>query len=277
MKKLASKKINFLVKKFLWHSGLGNLHDIAVEGYWNHLAVNTKNPLLNPIESYFSQSDEDGIIGRISQRIGINKGKFIELGVGDGLENNTLALCLGGWDGLWFGGQDLNHPKKFELPSNLQFTKVWVDQDSLHQEIIPTIQNYGDIDLLSLDLDGNDFYFASEILESGIRPKIWVQEYNGNIPPQIEWVQEYNPSHSWQEDAYFGASLASYNKLFELHDYKLVACNLLGVNAFFVRSDFSKFFEDTPKTLYETFYPARPIFRKMKQTPSPLAYLKRRR
>jgi hypothetical protein len=115
MKNLITKKVNVFLRKLLWHSGLGNMHDIAVEGYWNNLAESARNPLLKPIESYFSQSDEDGIIGRICQRIGIKKGKFIELGVGDGLENNTLALHLEGWDGIWFGGQDLNHPKNFEL------------------------------------------------------------------------------------------------------------------------------------------------------------------
>jgi hypothetical protein len=276
MKKLIAKKVNVFLRKLLWHSGLGNMHDIAVESYWNNLAESARNPLLKPIESYFSQSDEDGIIRRISQRIGITNGKFIELGVGDGLENNTLALHLGGWDGIWFGGQDLNIPKNFELPRNLQFKKVWVDHVSLSQEVIPMIQNFGEVDLLSLDLDGNDFYFASEILKSGIRPKIWVQEYNGNLPPQVEWMQEFNPVHSWNEDTYFGASLASYNKLFTLYDYKLVACNLLGVNAFFVRSDFSNLFDDTPITFHEIFNPARPIFRKMKQTPSPMTYLKRK-
>jgi hypothetical protein len=247
-----------------------------VENYWSNLAERARNPLLKPIESYFSQSDEDGIIKKISQRIGIKNGKFIELGVGDGLENNTLALHLEGWNGIWFGGQDLEKPKNFDLPRKLQFKKLWVDHISLSKEIIPIIKNFGEIDLLSLDLDGNDFYFASEILKSGIRPKIWVQEYNGNIPPQIEWVQEFDPVHSWKEDAYFGASLASYNKLFTLHEYKLVACNLLGVNAFFVRSDFSKLFMDTPQTLDELFCPARPIFRKMKQSPSPLIYLRKK-
>lgn len=80
----------------LWNSGLGNTYDIAAEGYWNNLSENARNHRLKPIESYFSQSDEDGIIRRISLRIEITNGRFIELDVGDGLENKTLALHLGG-------------------------------------------------------------------------------------------------------------------------------------------------------------------------------------
>lgn len=43
----------------------------------------------------YSQNDEDGIIAEIFRRIGVSDRRcFIELGVGDGLENNTLALLF---------------------------------------------------------------------------------------------------------------------------------------------------------------------------------------
>ena len=275
MRRLISEKLNQLIQKFLWHSGLGNIHDIEVDLYLSRILETSRNPLLRPIVSNFSQSDEDGIIQRICQRIGITRGKFVEIGVGDGLENNTLLLHLQGWDGIWFGGQQLKIPKGMELPKNLIFNKIWVDKDSLENEVIPRIQEFGEVDLLSLDLDGNDFHFASDMLRKGLKPKIWVQEYNGNFPPNTKWIQVYDQDHRWKDDNYYGASLDSYQELFESYGYKLVACNLLGVNAFFVRSDLSKFFSDIPTQLGEVYAPARPMFRKMKQRVSPKIYLKR--
>ena len=49
----------------------------------------------------YSQNDEDGIIAEIFNRIGTTNKVFVEFGVGDGLENNTLALLFQGWTGLW--------------------------------------------------------------------------------------------------------------------------------------------------------------------------------
>ena len=276
MKKFFASSLSSISQKFLWHSGLGNIHDVLVLGLWRELAEKSRNPLLLPVKSFFSQSDEDGIIQRIFERIGLEKGKYVELGVGDGLENNTLFLHLKGWDGLWFGGQKLNVPKNFQLKSNLEFNRLWIDMTSLQEVVIPKIHAFGEIDLLSLDLDGNDFYFAKQILESGIRPKVWVQEYNGNLSSDILWIQEYNPNHRWNVDSYFGASLMAYNDLFSSFGYKLVACNLLGINAFFVRKDFVDQFKDIPQELDDLFSPALPLFQKMKQAPSPLLYQRKK-
>src|SRR5262245_41373742 len=52
----------------------------------------------------YSQYDEDGIIEEIFRRIGTTNKRFIEFGVEDGLENNTLKLLLEGWGGLWIEG-----------------------------------------------------------------------------------------------------------------------------------------------------------------------------
>ena len=52
----------------------------------------------------YSQSDEDGILHEIFRRIGDGKRTFLELGVGNGLENNTLFLLIQGWSGIWIEG-----------------------------------------------------------------------------------------------------------------------------------------------------------------------------
>src|ERR1700723_4547972 len=54
----------------------------------------------------YSQADEDGILHEIFRRIGEGKRTFLELGVGNGLENNTLFLLVQGWSGIWIEGSD---------------------------------------------------------------------------------------------------------------------------------------------------------------------------
>ena len=90
--------------------------------------------------------------------------------------------------------------------------------------------------LLVIDIDGNDYWVLAEIFRS-YRPRVVVSEYNGRWPPPLEWIMPYNPTHTWDYSAYFGASLASLAKLARRHDYELVACESMGVNAFFVRGD----------------------------------------
>jgi hypothetical protein len=259
------KILRLIERKFLWHTGLGNVHDLVLNQYLAACANSTINPLLKPIVSSFSQSDEDGIIERITDRLNLTKGRFVEFGVGDGTENNTLNLLLNGWKGMWFGGESITIPKGCKLPDSLEFTKIWVDHNSLEESVIPKIKSAGDIDLISMDLDGNDYHFTKQLLESGLYPKIWIQEYNGNFAASVDWVQQYNPGHKWKQDAFFGASLLSFKKLFEGHGYRLIACNLTGINAFFVKKEYVSAFQDIPSNFSEIYQPAFPVFPKMKQ------------
>lgn len=259
------KIIASLIEKFLWHSGLGNIHDTAVLHYIKAEMNTSVNPLTKEFDSYFSQSDEDGIIQRIFERLGINGGTCVELGVGNGIENNTLNLVLNGWKALWFGGENLALPPKFLLPKSLKFVKIWINKKTLNEKIIPELISLGEFELLSLDLDGNDYHFAKILLEAKIQPKLWIQEYNGNFSPITNWIQPYADGHTWKQDAYFGASLNSFNELFKGHGYTLVACNILGINAFFVRNDLLEHFIDVPKSLHDLYRPSRLFFLKTKQ------------
>ena len=125
-------------------------------------ATISKNEHANPLNSFgkkcFSQSDEDGITIEIFKRLkNLNSGSFLELGVGDGTENNTLILLSLGWNGFWVGGSDL----AFDTSNSkkLKFYKNWITLEN----ILPII-NKGlnhlkvkELDLISVDLDGNDW------------------------------------------------------------------------------------------------------------------------
>jgi hypothetical protein len=252
---------------------MGDMHDMMLEKSFRDIANQNQNPLLRAGFSFFSQVDEDGITLEILKRIGSRRekqaGSFVELGVGDGTENNTLVLAAMGWKGFWFGGEDVDRSIIGSFTGRLKFFKCWVTKETLAQEILPHVQAIDDLDVFSLDLDGNDWYFCEQILNAGVRPKLWIQEYNGNFPPEVDWCIPYDENHRWEENIYFGASLLAYTSLFKKYGYKLIACNVTGVNAFFVREEFVSSFSDVPISDSELFMPSRPWLYKARQKRDP--------
>ncbi|MBN1165160.1 MAG: FkbM family methyltransferase [Candidatus Krumholzibacteriota bacterium] len=208
----------------------------------------------------YSQSDEDGIIREIFNRIGFTSKVFIEFGIGDGLENNTFALLFEGWRGLWIEAAAAqvdkiirNLPRTLEN-GRLQVVKSFITKDNIDALISSRITD-PQVDLLSVDIDGNDYHVLDSI--KSVNPRVVVIEYNAKFPPPALFCMEYDESHQWKSDDCFGASL----KFLEIHlaakGYCLVGCNLTGVNAFFVRQDLveDKFLE--PFSAENHFEPAR--------------------
>jgi hypothetical protein len=187
----------------------------------------------------YSQADEDGIIGEIARRIGIERGYFIEIGCGDGRENNSHYLLLKGWRGIWVDGDANNTAAvRAALPidGRLRLVEQMVTRENV--STIPTAAgspDFGTLDLLSVDVDGNDLAIA----EAAIRawsPKIIIGEYNAKFPYPMQQEVRYDPRHRWKRDDYHGASLAAWVERLT-PKYRLIACNLAGTNAFFVRED----------------------------------------
>jgi hypothetical protein len=188
----------------------------------------------------YSQTDEDGIIQEIFNRVGTTNKNFIEIGVGDGLENNTLFLLLKGWKGVWLEGDTNNIQaiqNKFSFlqgSGRLKVKHVWIDKDSI-ENLLKDCEVPQEVDLLSIDIDGNDYHIFEKI--ASISPRVVVIEYNAKFPPPVKWIMAYNPHHTKTNTDYFGASLKSFELLFQKMGYSLVGCNIVGVNAFFVRND----------------------------------------
>ena len=94
-------------------------------------------------------------------------------------------------------------------------------------------------DLISVDLDGNDYYIVKTILELKIFPSVFILEYNAKFPPPIDFKINYNENHKWGNDDYFGCSLVAWNELLDRFGYKLICCNThTGANCFFVKKKF---------------------------------------
>lgn len=190
-----------------------------------------------------SQSDEDGIIEEIFRRIGITSrtGKFIEFGAANGVDSsNTLYLLYRGFSGLWIECSE-SHVQfiKEQFRAVLEAGQLNVVQSFITAENINELllQAIGDSDvaLLSIDVDGNDFWIWKSI--ERIAPPVVVIEYNAKFPPPVALVQEYRPDYVWTGTDYFGASLEALARLGRQKGYQLVGCNITGVNAFFVRND----------------------------------------
>lgn len=227
--------------------------------FGSELSKKECNPLLTRGSKVFSQADEDGITFEILRRIGLTKGVFAEFGVGNGTENNTLALAAAGWSGFWFGGEDLAfdfNPKKSNS-LNFYFEKNWITREnifSLYQEGLFRVRQ-NKCNLISIDLDGNDLYLAEEILKFCEPPDVFIFEYNAKFIPPIRFSIDYDPNHVWRSDDYYGASLASFCDLLEKNDYFLACCSLCGTNAFFVANKWKSQFQDIPTDVFDLYQP----------------------
>jgi len=214
-------------------------------------------------QKYYSQNDEDGIIAEIFNRIGTTDKRFIEFGVQDGLESNSHLLLHKGWTGLWIEGSKKYFKriqKNFETVINKNQLKAhngFITCDNINS-IFETHNFCGEIDLLSIDIDGNDYHIFEKITGGGvISPRVVVIEYNAKFPPDCEWIIQYNPYYQWDGSDNHSASLRSLELLAYLKGYQLVGTNYCGVNAFFVRKDLTKDLFPLPATAENLYNPFR--------------------
>jgi hypothetical protein len=160
--------------------------------------------------------------------------------VGNGLENNTLYLLCQGWTGAWIEASTQSCAQireKFSLPL-ARGELTLIEQFILAENINALIAGSGigpEIDLLSIDIDGNDYY-VFEALDA-VNPRVAVIEYSARFHPPLKLVQPYEPRRLWDGTDYGGASLSALAELATHKGYRLVGTNLTGVNAFFVRAD----------------------------------------
>lgn len=197
---------------------------------------------MNTFQAYekkvYSQNGEDGIIEYIFNSIGTTNKIAVEIGVSsgsNGSENNTMFLAIQGWKTYWFDCLDNN-----SVPNNCTFTKQILTADN----VVKTFESLDipkDIDLLSIDIDGNDYHIREALSE--YRPRVCIMEYNGCFDSKEEYIMPRNDNYFWPgiNDRTFGASLKSYAIQAERMGYDLVYCDSLGINAFFVRKDVNVF------------------------------------
>lgn len=231
---------------------------------------NQKDAIKNSEFKIYSQNSEDGIISYIFSKIGTSNKKLVEFGIEDGRECNTANLIINnGWHGLLMDGNPKSvaearyyyEKKPYVMPGQIKIVNCFVTKDNINK-ILSGSGISGEIDLLSLDIDGNDYWVWNEI--DVIKPRVVVIEYNASFGDDKSISVKYDPSferykkHS--SGYYYGASLAAFAKLGKSKGYVLIGCDSAGCNAFFVRKDAArnKFRELSVK---EAYYP---IIRRLK-------------
>lgn len=188
----------------------------------------------------YSQFDEDGIIDEIFQRIDTTNRWFVEFGVGSGLENNTLYRLARAWAGLWIEGNARSTAlisetfQELFAGGRLTLIKSFVTAENI-ERLFASAQVPEEFDLLSIDIDGNDYWIWQAI--TSYHPRVVIVEYNAGIGPTAPWAMPYRADFVYDGSRAFGASLKALELLGRAKGYALVACSASGVNAFFVRSD----------------------------------------
>jgi hypothetical protein len=226
----------------------------------------------------FSQFGEDGIVAEIFRRIGTTNRTFLEIGIGDGLQNNSAFLLYLGWSGAWIDANEAAIRKCRERfgdtirDGRLKIAQAFVDAENV-RGLIDGLGLPPEIDFFSLDIDRNTYY-AWQALEA-FRPRLAVIEYNPAIPAEIDWKVDYDPALSWNGTIYYGASLKALELLGKRLGYSLVGCSIAGVNAFFVRDDLVGDRFEPPFTSEKHFEPFRPFLERRKGFP--LGFEDRRR
>jgi hypothetical protein len=191
----------------------------------------------------FSQWGEDGIIQYLIHNIAIDRRLFVEFGVENYLESNTRFLLTNNcWAGLVIDGSatNIDFIKRDSIywACNLKAEHCFITTNNI-EDILKAAGIQGDIGLLSIDIDGND-YWVWEVIRS-ISPRIVICEYNSHFGPDAKVSTPYDPSFVREKahfsKIYYGASIAALTALAESKGYSLVASNSAGNNAFFVRDD----------------------------------------
>lgn len=205
----------------------------------------------------FSQNGEDGIIQFLIQNTEIKNKTFVEFGVETYKEANTKFLLLNnGWSGLIIDGDKDAMEKiassdlhwKYDLKSIGNF----ITKDNINK-IIKSAGIEGEIGLLSVDIDGNDYWVFENI--DCVNPQILIMEYNSMFGDthkiSVPYDENFVRSQKHYSNLYYGASIAALCDIANKKGYDLVGSNSFGNNLFFIRHDCNKLkIKLTPKEAY---------------------------
>lgn len=222
----------------------------------------------------FSQWGEDGILQFLLAHIPVPNTVFVEFGVESYAEANTRFLLLhDNWSGLIIDGSEahMNDVRQSDLAwrHTLHTTAAWISAENIN-DLISNAGIRGDIGILSVDIDGVDYWVWHAI--DVVQPRIVIAEYNSLFGPEAKVTPPYDPTFerakAHSSHVFYGASLAALNHLAGQKGYTLVGTNCAGNNTFFVRNDLAGVFPR--RTVAEVYQQAR--FREARLPSGELAF-----
>jgi len=195
----------------------------------------------------YSQNKEDGILLFIFSVIGTTNKTILEICAGDGIECNAANLLINhGWNALLFDGNAerqkagktfySRNPDTFSFPP--RFINAWITKENIDQ-LITDNGIKGEIDLLSLDMDGVDYWIWDSI--ASVSPRVVIAEiqciWGNDKAVTIPYKEDFTTQYIDGFGVYSGASLPAFVKLARKKGYRFVGLENYGFNAFFIRED----------------------------------------
>ena len=191
----------------------------------------------------FSQWGEDGIIQHLIDSVEIKNKTFIEFGVEDFFESNCRFLLMkDDWKGFVI---DASKPHIQRLKNsyfywrhNLNAVDEFITRDNI-EDILYKSGFEENLGILSIDLNGNDFYILEAI--KNFTSCILICEFNPVFGPNRKITIPYKADFNWTEEhhsnLYWGASLGAISYLADKKGYALVGTNTACNNAFYIKKD----------------------------------------
>lgn len=200
---------------------------------------------------------EGAVTRSLLVQLGLEGGVAVDVAACDGVtKSNTLALYESGWRGLAVEGDPERFAQLARAYARLRqvaLARVWVTPDTI-AELLGSAGVPRDFEFLSLDIDSYDHFVLAAILEQ-FRPRLVCAEINEKIPPPLRFAVRYDPDHVWQQDHFYGQSIAKLHELGVQHEYVLVALHYN--NAFLVPAE-AGLPALTPEEAYRAGYLDRP-------------------
>ena len=199
-----------------------------------------KNQISDSEFSCYSQFGEDGIIQYLINNLDIKNKTFIEFGVENYEESNTRFLLENNnWKGLIIDSSAKNtnfiKSQEYYWKRSLKVSNNFIDRENINNIFLENDFS-GEIGLLSIDIDGNDYWVWEAI--NIVKPEILIIEYNArfgkDLSVSIPYNKDFVRSNIYPEKVIYGASIKALNKLSLKKGYELVYINSNGNNAFFV-------------------------------------------
>jgi hypothetical protein len=214
------KKVRSIFNRIIY------LFRIIVDG--NYYFTNTK-----------SQNKENKFINQLSNFI--TKKSFVEIGYQYN-EFNCVSLIKKNFDGILIdGGSKFNHCIMKTIlwrikKKNINVLNIFINKKNI-LKFIPK-----KIGILSIDIDGNDYWILNEIIKNKITPEMIIIEYNASFLDKkitIPYKENFNRHDEHITGWYHGASLCLFYNFLKNYNYKLIA-TMGGANAFFVKNNIVK-------------------------------------
>ena len=226
----------------------------------------------------FSQWGEDGILDFICETLKISKPKFVEIGAGNFHECNSRFLAES--RNASVVAIDARTDLVTEVKKMTVFWKTHifpiceiVTPDNINDLLVFARDKMAGIDILSLDIDGNDYW----VLDAAKLDKISVVvvEYNSlfgySAEVSVPRDDLFNRKEKHFSCLYYGASLSAFIYSLSLKGFTFLGSNRACNNAFFIKNEKINEFSIEIPTNLELFVDSR--VRESRDTSGSLSFL----